>query len=284
MAIDKKGNEYPSSKRQDILKTKTKKKRGPIPETSSSGFQVKTRRTVLLLILAVFFLLASWYLFKPSVPERVLPKQAQKTQAEEIRINGSGATETQALPPEKEEKAEEMTNAPFGVTKARFQMETASNTDIIKAVAEGKDREGNPVTFKYEWTKNNEPAGEGDSIRDFKRGDKLSVKITPFDGKEYGRPTALTTEIQNTTPRIIEHTDMKIDNNILTYQVKAFDPDGDILAYSLVEAPKGMTIDEAGGLITWLVGKGDYGKKYAIKVRISDNHSGEVVYSLNLSL
>lgn len=238
----------------------------------------------MLLVLAVFFLLASWYLFKPSATERALPQQDKKTQAEEIRIKGSGITETQALSSEEKEKAEKKANMPPGLTKARFQLETTSNTDIIKVIAEGTDREGNPVTFKYEWTKNDESAGETDSIKEFKRGDKLSVKITPFDGKDYGQPRIITTEIKNTTPRVIEHSEIKFDGNLLTYQVKAFDPDGDSLAYSLIEAPEGMTIDETSGLVRWPANPGDYGKKHVIKVKVSDNHGGEVVYGLNLSL
>jgi hypothetical protein len=245
---------------------------------------VTINRTAVLVALSIVLLLVLYLLFKPSTPEKVLEQQAQKTQAEEIRIKGSGMIETEALSSEEEEKAEKRAKALFGVTKARFQLETTNNTDIIKVIAEGTVREGNTVTFKYEWTKNNEPAGETDSIKEFKRGDKLSVKITPFDGKEYGQSKTLSTEIKNTTPRVIEHAEIKIDNNLLAYQVKAFDPDGDPLAYSLIEAPEGMTIDETSGLIKWPVDPGSYGKKYGIKVKISDNHGGEVVYSLNLSL
>lgn len=241
---------------------------------------LKANKTVLFLALAILFLLASWYLFKPSTTERSLPQQDKKLQVEETK--GSGITETRVPPAE--EEAEKKKNTPPVITKARFQVETANNMDMIKVIAEGTDSDGDTVTFKYEWTKNNKPAGEGDSIREFKRGDKLSVKITPFDGKDYGQPRTITTEIKNTTPRVIEHAEIKIDNNLLTYQVKAFDPDGDSLAYLLIEAPEGMAIDEASGLIKWPVDPGSYGKKYGIKVKISDNHGGEVVYSLNLSL
>lgn len=35
------------------------------------------------------------------------------------------------------------------------------------------------------------------------------------------------------------------------YDVEGHDPDGDVLQYTLINAPAGMTIDSAGGMITW---------------------------------
>ena len=65
----------------------------------------------------------------------------------------------------------------------------------------------------------------------------------PFDGEKYGNPKVLTTEIKNTTPRVVEDKAATFDGKQLSYQVKATDADGDSLTYSLVEGPQGITID-----------------------------------------
>jgi hypothetical protein len=165
---------------------------------------------------------------------------------------------------------------PPSVVKARLQIENRGTADIIKVIAEEKGKDGNAITFKYEWMKNGEPKGEGDSLSDFKRGDKIAVKITPFDGEKYGLPRTLTLEVANTNPRIAEHNEIKFDGKIFSYQVKAFDPDGDALTYTLKEAPQGMTITQ-NGLITWNVPP-DFNGKTPVTISVTDGHGGEAVY------
>jgi hypothetical protein len=120
-------------------------------------------------------------------------------------------------------------NSPPSLTNAYFRMETRDDKDILTVVAEATDKDGDEVAFTYEWTKNGESAGSGDFITGFKRGDKISVKITPFDGKEYGHSRILNTEINNTPPKITAHKDYKFDGVTYSYQVRAYDPDGDAL-------------------------------------------------------
>ena len=64
-------------------------------------------------------------------------------------------------------------------------------------------------------------------------------------------------------PMIIDNRDYKFDGKVLTHQLKATDPDGDPITYSLKSAPQGMLIDASTGLVTWTVpadlkGKGSY--------------------------
>lgn len=58
-----------------------------------------------------------------------------------------------------------------------------------------------------------------------------------------------------------------------TYDVDAIDADGDVLKYSLVAAPQGMTIDENTGLISWNPGTQTAGN-YNINVRVEDGKGG----------
>jgi hypothetical protein len=169
------------------------------------------------------------------------------------------------------------------VDSAALQTESLNTGERIRVIAKGGDKDSDSLTFTYAWTKNGEPAGEGDSITGFKKGDKLSVKITPYDGKEYGQAKTLTTVINNTPPKIMEHKQITFDGKTYTYQVKAFDPDGDTLIYTLKEAPLGMVINRSTGLITWKVDEKTSGK-FPASVQVSDGQGGETVYSFEVSI
>jgi hypothetical protein len=166
------------------------------------------------------------------------------------------------------------------VDRAMFLLETIGGIDVLKIAAEGSDREGKKASLRYEWTKNGEPAGEGDSFRRFRRGDRISVRITPFDEKGPGFARTMTTEIRNTTPRIVEHQKVGFDGKVWSYQVNATDADGDTLTYSLKKAPQGMTIGVATGLITWEVPPRFSGKA-PVTVSVTDGHGGEATYSFD---
>jgi hypothetical protein len=167
-----------------------------------------------------------------------------------------------------------------GITNAKLTLENIDGQDVLKVSIQDKAGEG--ITWVYEWTKNNQPFGRGDSTKDFKRGDNVAVKIMPFDGEKYGNPKILTTEIKNTTPRVIEDKVAAFDGKQLTYQVKATDADGDSLTYSLVEGPPGATIDQKTGIITWSSVPEDQ-QKLELKVKINDGHNGEITYPVTVN-
>jgi hypothetical protein len=173
----------------------------------------------------------------------------------------------------------ESANHPPTIDKARLQLEWLNNRDIIKVVADGTDKDNDAVTFEYEWFRNSEPAGNGDTLSEFRRGDKIVAKVTPFDGKDYGTPKSLSLEIKNSTPRITGYKEIKFDGNNYTGQIIASDPDGDTLVYSLKAAPSGMTVDPSKGLIKWNVPPNFSGEAH-FEVSVSDGHGGEVSQDL----
>jgi len=162
-----------------------------------------------------------------------------------------------------------------GVKNAKLMLESLNGQDIIKVFIQDKAPEG--TTFVYEWTKNNEPFGKDDSVRGFKRGDSVAVKILPFDGENYGAVKILETEIKNTPPRVVEGQSATLDGKQLTYHLKVVDADGDTLTYSLVEGPPGVTVDQKSGVITWLNVPEDQ-QKLDLKIKINDGHNGEIIY------
>ena len=169
----------------------------------------------------------------------------------------------------------EIKNAPPELTKIKIMPEVFKAGDVLYVDVVGSDPDEDEVTILYEWTKNGESVSKDKQINAaIKRGDKLDIKITPYDGKVYGRSVILHREIKNLPPMIIVDKNSRFDGNIFTYQVKASDADNDALAYSLKAAPQGMTIDKASGLLRWDVPE-DFKGKASFTVVVSDGHGGE---------
>lgn len=74
------------------------------------------------------------------------------------------------------------------------------------------------------------------------------------------------------------------ENSPYSYDVDATDPDaGDVLTYSLVVSPIGMSIDEVSGLIQWLPITADVGS-HNVTVSITDGNGATVTQSYSLSV
>ena len=175
-------------------------------------------------------------------------------------------------------------NSPPVISKVKILPEVFKPGDTLSLEVSMSDIDGDGVTASYEWTKNGEPAGNSKRIEaPLRRGDRVSVKITPFDGEAYGRPVFLDREIINLPPMIIEDKKFNFDGKIYTYQIKATDPDGDTLTYSLKSAPSGMTIDSSKGMIKWNVPP-EFKGKAPITISVTDGHGGESLQNLTLEI
>jgi hypothetical protein len=171
-------------------------------------------------------------------------------------------------------------NSPPVISKVKILPEIFKPGDALSVEVSASDADGDEVTVSYEWTKNGEPAGNSKRIEaSLRRGDRISVKITPFDGETYGRSGLLDREIINLPPMIIEDTIFNFDGKMYSDQIKATDPDGDTLTYSLKSAPSGMTIGSASGLIKWNVPAEVIGKT-SFTVSVSDGHGGEAAQTI----
>ncbi len=175
-------------------------------------------------------------------------------------------------------------NSPPVISRVKILPEVFKPGDTLSLEVSISDIDGDEVTASYEWTKNGEPAGNSKRIEaPLRRGDKVSVKITPFDGEVYGRSVFLDREIINLPPIIIEDKKFNFDGKIYTYQIKATDPDGDTLTHSLKSAPSGMTVDPSTGLIKWDVPP-EFTGKTPITISVTDGHGGESLQSLTLEI
>lgn len=173
---------------------------------------------------------------------------------------------------------------PPKITKAKLQLESVDNIDTIRVVIAEKQGDRRGISYKYEWLKNDKPYGANeDNITGFKKGDKVDVKITPYDGKQEGQTVFLTMAIERVSLQIVENKTVRFDGKALSYQVKAIDPNGGALSYSLADAPKDMTIDSSTGIINWPVSTNEYGK-HNVNVMIKSSSGAEAVYPLSIDM
>lgn len=129
--------------------------------------------------------------------------------------------------------------------------------------------------------KNAKPAGDGDSLTGFKRGDRISVRITPHSGGLRGQSILLSTEIWNLPPTVLDSKKLSFDGKSYIHQITATDSDGDILTYALKSGPQDATINSTTGLFTWAVPQGFEGK-VPVTVLVTDGHGGESLHSFTI--
>ena len=88
----------------------------------------------------------------------------------------------------------------------------------------------------------------------------------------------------NTPPQITSVPVTSATQGVLyQYDVEASDAEGDALTYSLTQAPAGMTIDPASGLISWTPSATQVGNS-AVTVRVTDAHGLQANQSFTVSV
>jgi Putative Ig domain len=166
-------------------------------------------------------------------------------------------------------------NSPPVIRSVRFIHADVNAGTGLGVEVESYDADGDAVQFEIAWTKNGDPAGSGSRLTTpLKRGDKVTVTVIPFDGKERGKTSTLFREILNTAPVIEGQEQFQVSDNDVIFHVRASDADGDPLVYSLKDAPAGMGIDRKTGWVRWMTSPGTTGK-VPFTVIVSDGAGGE---------
>jgi len=109
-------------------------------------------------------------------------------------------------------------NAPPEIRGLQFVGGDGRPGNTLGVVAEGYDANGDPVQLEIVWKKNGQPAGTGNLLAaPVKRGDKVTVTVTPFDSKERGKTATLSREIVNTPPAIEGQEQFQVTDNAVTF-------------------------------------------------------------------
>lgn len=143
---------------------------------------------------------------------------------------------------------------------------------------QARDVDGDRIRFEYRWTVNGERADERGDVFDtagLKRGDAITVTVIATDGDGSSDPIR-TPEIHiaNGSPHITSQPTEPSGDGLFTYRVKAEDPDGDRLRFSLDAPPPGMQIDAVTGEILWRPAP-DLSGAFPVRIRVEDMQGGE---------
>ncbi len=150
------------------------------------------------------------------------------------------------------------------------------------------DADGDPVTFRYEWTVDGRPVperGPSLSTEDLQRGDVVRVAVVATDGEDDSEPLASPKlPIVNAPPRVVSRPSEPSNDGTFRYQVLAKDPDGDTgLQFHLENAPDGMSIDALSGAVTWVPAPEQLGT-HSVSVIVDDLQGGRVRHTFEVSV
>lgn len=106
----------------------------------------------------------------------------------------------------KQEQGGDATNTPPTITEVSLLPLNPTVQSRIQAEILSADKDGDPVTFNVKWFLNGAEIGEGMSLGydEVQRGDRIFAKVTPYDGKAYGK-SVMSNEVilGGSPPRII---------------------------------------------------------------------------------
>ena len=174
------------------------------------------------------------------------------------------------------------------IQEVRIEPRVPVVSDSLKVFCRSDDKDGDFVYFTYQWETNGvvltEERGEVLDRGRFKKGDSITVTVTPDDREVLGVPKRSDPVIiSNSLSVIISSSPSRLEGNLYSYQVKANDPDNDPITFTLVAGPKGMKIDKSSGLIQWEVRKGDKGV-FPVEIEASDPDGAKSIQTYTLTL
>jgi hypothetical protein len=187
----------------------------------------------------------------------------------------------------------EVDNTPPLATRVTIEPAAAKPGDVLQAVIQGSDPDGDPVTYLVEWWRNGKSLGAPAKGRDteqrtlategFARGDAIVAGVTPYDAAGPGR--FLVSEpllLLNRPPVITSSPTGPTPKGLFEYTVAATDPDGDSLTFKLDTAPPGMTIEPGTGRISWQMSSKLSGPQQ-IRVSVDDGQQGQAFQEFTLT-
>lgn len=162
-------------------------------------------------------------------------------------------------------------NRPPIIRQLRMSPEKPNFGDTIKVVVVAEDPEGYGMTYHYDWTVNG-LASLGEHSDTFQpaelhKGDKVQVTVVVRDDLQDSPPESIAVTVvgnppvMDTRPGQINHFD--------NVKMRAHDPDGGAITWSLTGGPKGMSIDP-DGLLHYTGSTTEPGGSYAVSIVATD--------------
>ena len=153
---------------------------------------------------------------------------------------------------QREREFKSKTHSPPVITSVNTLPDKPNKESELNLVIRSQDPDGNPVTYRYQWIRNDEEiVGENKSTLksgNFRKGDLIRVRVTPSNGKVDGKPfLSDPLKILNSPPKIEEvwiEPKMAFSRDNLKAYVKSFDADGDFVYYTYQWEKNGVVLNE----------------------------------------
>jgi hypothetical protein len=155
----------------------------------------------------------------------------------------------------KEAEVKTKTNSPPVITSVSILPEKPTKESELNLSIQSKDPDGDPITYQYQWLKNEEEIiGQNQNTLkkvNFKKGDLIQVRVTPFDGKVNGTPLlSPSLRILNSPPIVQEiwiEPKVAYGTDRLKAYVKSSDSDGDFIYFTYQWEKNGVVLNEERG-------------------------------------
>lgn len=166
----------------------------------------------------------------------------------------------------------------------------SSPRDGFRAIVDAIDPDGDEITLYYQWFHNSEEVTGGTEQilewdNEFKKGDELLLEALPRDmyGEGVWRSQGKMM-IPNSPPVITSLPKGIAEGGEFSYQVKATDPDGDEIIFSIAGAPKGMDIDPGTGKVVWKYADGGHEGSLDARIVVTDSEGARAEQVLRLNI
>lgn len=174
------------------------------------------------------------------------------------------------------------------IQEVRIEPRTPSVRDDLKVHVKSFDLDRDFIYYTYRWERNGVPLTEERAeilARDrLKKGDSITVTVTPDDREAIGVPKKSNpVMVSNSPPVIVSSPPASAEGTSYLYQVRAIDPDNDPITFALKSRPKGMEIDKDTGLVKWNIRIEDKGTHF-IEIEASDNDGGNCIQRYTLAV
>jgi len=173
------------------------------------------------------------------------------------------------------------------VTDVHLEPRAPTAGSSVRAIVQGQDADGDPLSYKYKWHVNDLPvAGEGESflLKGARKGEWVHVSVTPNDGFADGAwKESSRYQVVNAPPVVKSPVPTSIPPSMmLRHTIVAEDPDGDPMTFTLTKGPPGMLLK--GSTIEWQVPESAIGSRVDVVVTISDGDGAQTVQTFTMTI
>jgi hypothetical protein len=166
-------------------------------------------------------------------------------------------------------------NRPPVIDSVHFQPARPGAGQLLRAVPEASDPDGDSIRFEYRWRVNSQELAQVEekvALPDTRKGDLVRVAITASDGREKSAPFGASVRIGNRAPKLaglrVEPVGRISAGEEVRARAEASDPDGDPISFDYTWSVNGKEVAEGGPVFST---RGlDHGDKLRVRVVASD--------------